>query len=157
MDTSSKVQKYMLKDGYLPSVSVYCRYLNAEVTAGLSGMQQKLWLGHVRASVRKARSKRCLLVLQWELLMFALKHYCADVSVSPDLSVSAAAQMWGNTWGQWPWDSRGAAEIEESIDCECQQRERESPWIGFKMKQSCIMILCSERDLILFVWIKGFH
>lgn len=42
MNTSSKVQKYMLKGGYLPSVSVYYRYLKAEVTAGLSGMQQKL-------------------------------------------------------------------------------------------------------------------
>lgn len=32
----------MLKGGYLPSVSVYYTYLKAEVTAGLSGMQQKL-------------------------------------------------------------------------------------------------------------------
>lgn len=56
--------------------------------------------------------------------MFALRHHSADDDGSPDLSVSAAAQMWGNTWGQWPWDGGGANEIEEPIDGGGEQRDR---------------------------------
>lgn len=56
--------------------------------------------------------------------MFALRHYWADDGGSPDPSVSVAAQMWGNTWGQWPWDDEGATEIEDPIDRRDLQRDR---------------------------------
>lgn len=49
--------------------------------------------------------------------MFALRHRCADDGGSPDLSVSGAAQMWGNTWGQRPRGSRRSPERDGSIDC----------------------------------------
>lgn len=88
-----------------------------------------------RRETQRRGKKRLLCWLLRELLMSALpRHYCADDDESPDLSVSAAAQMRGNTWGQRPWDGRGSAEIvywsSRGIKC---------PW-GWKRRERSIVM-----------------
>lgn len=67
-------------------------------------LTHKHWSAHVSAQMQKKNETSLSFALELQLFVFAQRHYCTADGGSPDLSVSVAAQMWGNTWSQRLWD-----------------------------------------------------